>query len=145
MTEQEYLQSRVTAQRTYFSKKASKSKKYYYFVSIAKLVVSLVITVLSSAKSGASPISMIVSILSALIALTEGILLLYKFNENWIVYRLTSENLKKEEFLFKTRSGEYYNIDDSQAYNYFVQNIEAIIQSSNKQWESIYRNKREAN
>ena len=86
--------------------------------------------------------SILVSILSALIALTEGILLICKFNEKWITYRLTSENLKKEEFLFNTRSGEYYNIDDSQAYNSFVQNIEAIILSSNKQWEGIYKNKR---
>lgn len=145
ITEQEYLEKRVIAQRNYFSGKAASNKRKYYFISITKLMVSLAITVLSSATGGGSPISIIIAVLSALLNLTEGILLLCKYNENWITYRITSENLKKEEVLFKARAGEYYNTDSSQALNIFIQNIEAVIQSSNKQWESICRNKKGEN
>lgn len=145
MTEQEYLETRVTTQRKYFSEKATSYKKYYYITSILKLVISLVITVMSSVAFEISPVSILIAVLSALMALIEGILLLYKFNENWITYRMTSENLKKEEFLFKTRSGEYYMLDDSQALNIFVQNTETVIQNSNKHWEGIYNNKRGEN
>ncbi|MCD8059436.1 MAG: DUF4231 domain-containing protein [Bacteroides fragilis] len=142
MTEQDYLETRVSTQQEYFSERASSNKKHYYVTSILKLVISLTITVLSSVMFDTSPVSIIVAVLSAIMALIEGILLLCKYNENWIMYRMTSENLKKEEYLFKTRTGEYYMLDDSQAFNIFVRNIEEVIQNSNKHWEGIYNNKK---
>lgn len=143
MTEQEYLEKRVLPQRRYFSERAASNKKRYYFVSISKLLLSLAITVLSSLMGNASPCSIIIAILSAFITLIEGILLLCKYNENWIIYRMTSETLKKEEVLFETRSGEYSAVEDKQAFNLFVQNIEDIIQNNNKNWEKIYNKKGE--
>ena len=145
MTEKEYLENRVLPQKNYFSKKAASNKKRYYVFSIAKLVISLLVTVLSSAyaSGGCSPISIVIAILSALMTLVEGITLLCKYNENWIIYRMTSESIKKEEYLFRTRTGIYYGEDGQQAFNAFVQNFEALIQSSNNQWENIYKKKEE--
>lgn len=145
MTEKEYLENRVLPQRNYFSKKAASNKKGYYVVSIAKLVISLLVTVLSSASAsgGSSPISIVIAILSALMTLVEGIMLLCKYNENWIIYRMTSESIKKEEYLFRTHTGIYCGEDSQQAFNAFVQNFETLIQSSNKQWESVCKNRKE--
>ncbi len=75
----EYLEKRVTAQQSYFSKTSSKNKQYYYFVSMLKLVVSLCITVISSATGNGSLWSIAISILSAILALAEGVLLLYRY------------------------------------------------------------------
>ena len=135
LTKQDYLEKRVKAQQSFFSQKAANNKKKYYIASLTKLGISLLITVISSFESGDSPTALIVSILSAFTAFAEGILLLCKYNENWIVYR--------EEFLFKAQAGEYYGLDENYAYNLFVQNIESIIQCSNKQWESVYKNGKE--
>ncbi len=143
LTKQDYLEKRVKAQQSFFSQKAANNKKKYYIASLTKLGISLLITVISSFESGDSPTALIVSILSAFTAFAEGILLLCKYNENWIVYRMTSKNIKREEFLFKAQAGEYYGLDENYAYNLFVQNIESIIQCSNKQWESVYKNGKE--
>lgn len=145
MTEQEYLKNRVFTQRAYFSKKATNSKRKYYVCSIAKLSISLSITIVSLVVGTGSSSSIVVSVLSALVALIEGILLLCKYNENWITYRMTNEKLKKEEILFETMTGEYFEMNKSDAFNLFVQNIEAIIQNSNNQWESIYKKERGEN
>lgn len=143
MTKQDYLDKRAGIQQSYFSQKAASNKKKYYIASMIKLGVSLLITVVSAFESGNSPVALIVAALSAFIAFTEGVLLLCKYNENWVIYRITSENIKREEALFEAQAGEYYGLDESCAFNLFVQNIESIIQCSNKQWESIYKNRKE--
>lgn len=143
MTPQEYIEKRVVAQQSFFSGKAADNKKKFYIISITKLGVSLLITVISALESGNSPVAFVISILSAIIAFIEGISLLCKHNENWIIYRITSENLKREKFLFETSTGEYNGLQENSAFNLFVQNIESIIQCSNKQWESVYKNRKE--
>lgn len=143
MTKQDYLGKRAGAQQSYFSQKAANNKKNYYIASMVKLGISFLITVVSAFESGNSPTALIVAALSAFIAFTEGVLLLCKYNENWVIYRITSENIKREEVLFESQAGEYYGLDESCAFNLFVQNIESIIQCSNKQWESIYNNRKE--
>ena len=75
--------------------------------------------------------------MSALVTLLEGILLLCKYYENWITYRITNERLKREEILFRTTSEKYFGLNKDDAFNLFVTNIESIIQNSNKQWENI--------
>lgn len=141
MNEQEYLQDRVEKQQKYFSNTAMICKKRYYIFSVAKLIASLIITALSSANYD-SPCSIIIAILSLLVAFTEGILLLFKYRESWVMHRITSEKIKSEENLYKTRAGEYYKTKDEDAFNILVQNIESIIQSNNSSWEGIHKSKR---
>lgn len=143
VTKQDYLEKRVREQQSFFSQKAANNKKKYYIISMVKLGISLLIAVISAFKSGDSPSALIVAVLSAVVAFTEGVLLLCKYNENWVIYRITSENIKREEFLFEAQAGEYYGLDEDSAFNLFVQNIESIIQCSNKQWESVCKNGKE--
>lgn len=143
MEPQEYIEKRVVAQQSFFSSKAANNKKKFYIISITKLGISLLITVISALESGNTPIALVISILSAIIAFIEGISLLCKHNENWIIYRITSENLKREKFFFEAAAGEYNGLEEDSAFNLFVQNIESIIQCSNKQWESVYKNRKE--
>lgn len=143
MEPHEYIEKRVVVQQSFFSSKAADNKKKFYIISITKLGVSLLITVISALESGNSPVAFVISILSAIVAFIEGVSLLCKHNENWIIYRITSENLKREKFLFETSTGEYNGLEENSAFNLFVQNIESIIQCSNKQWESVYKNRKE--
>lgn len=143
MEPHEYIEKRVVAQQSFFSSKAADNKKKFYIISITKLGVSLLITVISALESGNSPVAFVISILSTIVAFIEGVSLLCKHNENWIIYRITSENLKREKFLFETSTGEYNGLEENSAFNLFVQNIESIIQCSNKQWESVYKNRKE--
>lgn len=142
MTEEKYMEDRVNEQCKYFSKKAYSNKKNHYTVSIIKLIISLAITIVSSVMGDGSIESIVIAVLSALLALIEGVLLLFRFPENWITYRMTSEQLKREKFLFEAKAGEYYNIDNMDAYNLFVQNVEGIILNCNKEWKEKNNSKR---
>ena len=66
-----------------------------------------------------------------LIAAIEGILGLYKFQEDWVNYRKTAESLKREKFLYLTKSGDYKK---ENAFELFVTRIENILAKENANW-----------
>lgn len=135
MSEEEYLKNRVAEQKKYFSLSAKKNKKIYMTISMSRLFLSLSIAILSPILGESSPGSIVVSILAAIIAFLDGVIFLKKSNENWINYRMTNEQLKKEECLFVTKSEKYFDLDEKDRFNMFVQNIESIIQNTNQNWE----------
>ncbi|MCP4762714.1 MAG: DUF4231 domain-containing protein, partial [archaeon] len=65
------------------------------------------------------------------IALKSGALSLYKFKDNWIKYRTTSESLKHEKYLYLTKTHPYHKAD---AFNLLVKNSEYLISEENSQW-----------
>ena len=135
MSEEEYLKNRVAEQRKYFSSSSKKNKKLYMIISTSKLFISLSIAILSPILGESSPASIVVAILAAIIAFLDGVIYLKKCNENWINYRMTNEQLKKEECFFVTKSEKYFDLDEKDRFNMFVQSIESIIQNTNQNWE----------
>ena len=129
MTEQDYLTKRVASQRDYFSRKPVRNKNIHFFLSISKMAISFSIPVLSLTLGNASPISIIIAFLAAIIAFTEGLALLGRYNDNWLIYRLTNESLKKEEVLYTVKAGIYHNLEPKECFNMFV------IHSSNMKWK----------
>jgi hypothetical protein len=73
----------------------------------------------------------IIGALGVCVALSAGLSALYKFHENWIEYRTTSETLKHEKFFFLTKCSLY---DDDNAYHKLVQRVEGLISKENTQW-----------
>lgn len=53
-------------------------------------------------------------VLGATVAIVTGLTHLEKYQENWIMYRITSEVLKKEKFYYENEVGEYSNLDEPQ-------------------------------
>ena len=66
--------------------------------------------------------------LIAIAAATGG---LFKYHENWIQYRATSEALKHEKFLFLGGSAPY---DGENAFQLLVQHVEGLISKENTNW-----------
>ena len=55
-------------------------------------------------------IQIVVGLIGVGIAIITAILGLYQFEQNWIEYRTICESLKKEKYLFLTKT-EPYNVD----------------------------------
>lgn len=136
MTPEDYLKERVANQMRYFSKAAESNKKYFYAISILKLTLMIIVTVISPVICGYTVYSCAVSGLSGCVSLLEGILLIYRFYDNWILYRITNEKLKREEILYLTSAAEYS--DCNERFRLFVQNVENIIDNSNRKWEKTH-------
>ena len=103
MTEQEYLESRVEDQLKWYSAKSGWNHKLYMWlrlveIALASLIPLIVVLPIVELLSKA-----LVAAAGATIAVISGAISLWKFQENWVEYRATAENLKREKFLFVTR------------------------------------------
>ncbi len=132
-TEDEYLQTRVLDQITWYDKGSAKNKSRFLFLKVSEIVLSLCVPFLAAyINSPDSPLKIIVGVLGIAVAAIAGIITLIKFQENWIEYRTVAESLKLEKFLFITRSGPYKNHND--AFPLFVERFESLISTSTKRW-----------
>lgn len=130
MNEEEYLKQRVDDQISWYSKKSSSNQKYSKTIRFIEICLSAALVLLavfldnSIMKYGSAIIGTVLSILS-------GIMGLNKFQENWIQYRTTAEWLKKEKYLYTTKSGAY---KESKGFSCFVETVENELSKENSQW-----------
>lgn len=133
MTSDEYLE-RIEKQRKWYSDKSTKNKKYYQYSSIIKMILVALIPVVSLIKYDFKLYAYLVPLLSFGALITEGIQTIFQYKDNWINYRATSEKLKKEISLYKTKSGAYKTTPELSNYNLFVECCENIISEENTVW-----------
>jgi len=55
-----------------------------------------------------------------------GLTQLEKYQENWILYKTSSELLKKEKYFYENGVGEYSNADQRERNKLLVERVESI-------------------
>lgn len=139
MNEEEYLKQRVDDQILWYNKKSSSNQKCFKTICFMEICLSASLVLLavflddSIMKYSSGIIGTVLSILS-------GIMGLNKFQENWIQYRITAEWLKKEKYLYTTKSGSYKNGKD---FSFFVETIENGLSKENSQWAKCMTTKKD--
>lgn len=129
MTEKEYISKRVDSQIEWHNRKSICNKRLYLFCSWVLIVGSILTSVMI-------PLCQVVGVvLSILVAITASISRVYKFHSKWRLYRLTSEMLIHEKFLYDTQTGAYNN--QNTAYSKLVGNVEAILMKTNDSWDKL--------
>jgi hypothetical protein len=134
MTEQEYLESRVEDQLKWYSAKSGWNHKLYKWlrlveVALASLIPLIVVLPLMELLS-----KVLVAAAGAAIAVISGAISLWKFQENWVEYRATAENLKREKFLFVTRAAPYAADD---RFPLFVGRVETLLGAESAKWVQL--------
>ncbi|WP_430597397.1 DUF4231 domain-containing protein [Enterococcus sp. AZ177] len=135
MHENEYLNNRVEHQIAWYNNKSNDSQKKYKRIKYAIILTSASIPFLINLNIESIWIKAIVSLLSIVITISEGIVSLNKYNEVWIEYRTVCESLKYEKFMYLNKAGIYENKENS--YPYFVERVESIISKENNNWVGI--------
>lgn len=121
-------------QQKYNSKKANRYKIWFYTCSIITLLCSLTTIPVVSVQT----IPTWISILTATVtALSQGINSIFKFHEQWISYRSTSENLKSEYFKYINEIDEYENLSERE--KIFAKNVNNILSQSNLSWKDLQK------
>jgi Protein of unknown function (DUF4231) len=69
---------------------------------------------------------------------------LEKYQENWILYRTSTELLKKEKFFFENSAGEYSNLGDKEKNKLLVERVESIVSAETSKYFTIHQPKKEA-
>ena len=126
--EEDYLKDRLEGQIQWYSNKSSFYKKLFYIIRATEIIIASLIPALFHW----SLIKGVIPLLSAIVAILAGLIALFKFQENWISYRTTSESLKHEKYLYLTKVPPY---DKENPFEILVKTVESIISKENTLWK----------
>ena len=127
----DYLKERVEKQREWYETKASRNKKIFIRYQTIIIILGALIPVLV-AFEGSVPLleawgGPITALIAAFIAVIAGLDKLKQPQPNWFNYRANEEIIKKEEWLYKYKAGQYRGLGDKEANRVFIERIESII------------------
>ena len=141
MDENNYINNRINEQIDFYEKKSKLNKNCYYISKLLEICFGAVIPVVSGFFVDKSWSSITVAILGVLIAISASINGVFKFQEKWIYYRITIEQLNREMSLFLSKSGVYLENNTPSIFNLFVENCEGILSSENTAWKQYQNTK----
>ena len=137
MNEKEYLDERLIGQLKWYDAKSAYNKKCYRICQLTQLVMATLITLSGIFAPKEYPwMYFVIPVLGAIIAIVSGVLGLFKFQENWVDYRTTTESLRHEKYLFLTKSEPYHNDNPLQL---LVSRVETLISKENTNWAQYIR------
>ena len=117
MDEAQYIEERRVHQIDWYGKKSIACQKRYKLLRSLEIVCAALIPFMVGPLLDKSDFSAIVAgALGVTVSIVAGLMILYKYQENWIKYRTTTESLKHEKILPIPMSpyavqklvGEYY-------------------------------------
>lgn len=127
----EYLKERVEKQRRWYETKATINKKTFLTYQTIIIILGALIPVLVAFEGVYEPLKVwsgpIAALIAAVIAIIAGLDKLKQPQPNWFNYRANEETMKKEEWLYKYRAGQYDGLRDADANQLLVERIESII------------------
>lgn len=132
---EQYTADRFQDQLKWYSANAAKNKKWHqrYHIVIASLSALITVTVaLGMHDSDSSGWHIVSLVASAAVAALTGLHKAFRFHENWVEYRTTAEQLKKERYHYQYRCGEYSTAESPD--RLFVERVEALISRQHTLW-----------
>lgn len=139
MIEEQYIKERLEDQINWYDKKSIFCQKRFKQIRIIELVCASIIPLLAGFSDSIPYSNFIIGFLGMVISISAGIQSIFKYQENWVQYRTTSETLKHQKYLFLTNSPPYN--EDSKFY-LLVKQTESLISKENSIWtKEITNNK----
>ena len=125
----DYLETDLANQRKWYSDRATATNMYAQRLGLAVMAGGGLVTFVAAIKPfGPDVATVIVAALGFLIALTQGVLRIWRYDETWVEYRKASERIKREQRLYVNACGPYADsADEEQRYKAFVIAIEQVI------------------
>ena len=142
MSPQDYISMRVEDQIKWMDAKSTSSKNSYQRLKFLVIILSVSIPFLVLFVDSFFYVKYAIGFVGLLIAAIEGMLSLYEYQNNWVNYRQTLEALRREQFLYATKSGVYKN-DNS--FSLFVERFESLLATENKSWTEFAGSKVDLN
>jgi hypothetical protein len=124
---------RLESQLGWYEEKSRQHKRWYQGLKVAQIVIAAAIPVVAAAGGSAT----VAGALGAVIVVLEGLQQLFRFQENWIAYRVTAEALKREKFLCLARAGAYARADRIEAM--LAEQVERIVSQESGAWAESQR------
>jgi len=146
MDAETFLKLRLEDQLNYYRKRGASSKKFHSWIQLLIIIFSAIVPVIVNlpvvklSDTVPNVWTLVATVFSLLIAILTGCVSFWKFGERWLDFRMTEELLKKEKFLYLTRSGDYS--DESTAFTTLVERVENLISAEHSKFQQLAREAR---
>lgn len=131
-----YLKKRYEYDLDWYDRKARRNKFIYNILQWILIILSAITPVLIELRMeiaiGSDRFVYVATIFGVLVAILTAGLKTFKYQESWINYRTTCETLRKEQYYYQARLGDYRDAADREAV--FVDRVEALISRENTMW-----------
>lgn len=149
-----YLVNRLGDQIIWYDKKSTYFKKlwerYRRIVIILSASIPFLVGLIGTDILGQQNdkfdfiLKLIVGLSGVIIAVLEGFNQLFKSQDHYIDYRITTEQLKQEFSFFLGASGKYEGLSEQSRYSTLVSNCESIVANENNRWANVARENEKA-
>lgn len=137
MDAKEYIECRLNPQIEWYNRRAGRHKWSYHILAALTGVLAASVAVTAATDVDKLFLAILGGVISSLTVLQT----LLKSHEKWLGYRSASEDLKREKYFFKTKSGHYMGLRDQDIISTLVDRAESIISSEHQEWRSSNRNR----
>lgn len=136
MTEEAYLKDRLDDQLAWYDKKSQYNQKRFKLLSVVEIIAAAFIPFLSGMEG--EYLHLLIGGLGVFIAVAAAVIALFKYQENWIQYRTTAEQLKHEKYIYLTDTKPY---DTEDKFHLLVERVESLISKENSTWATLAHKK----
>ena len=142
MNIESYINDRVDDQIKYFDRSAVKNQRIYRFSRMTAISCN-VLTALAIALTFAVPVQYKVEVGLAALVLTMIVLATYQIEEffnfgaKWQKFRIVSELIKSEKYMYLNGAGVYTSADLEQRKRIFVKRVEDIFRSTDMSYFAL--------
>lgn len=138
MDSEKYIETRLQDQIEWYDRKSSENQKKFKHLRAAEIAAAALIPFLSGISASLPFVrlagTVIIGLLGLIVTIIASLLSLGRYHEQWVEYRITCENLKKEKLLFQTRVEPY---DTEDAFRLLVQRVENLVSKENTNWSQF--------
>ncbi|WP_052691845.1 DUF4231 domain-containing protein [Teredinibacter purpureus] len=127
--QESYLEQRLEKQIQWYDRSAHFNRINYFLWQTLTIIAAALVPVLST---GDNPNVILIAVLGSASAIFAGLLSVFKFQENWVKFRASCEDLRSHISQFRVQSGGYDN--RTLAFKLLVENCERIIGAERGQW-----------
>jgi hypothetical protein len=130
-----------SSQIDWYDRKAKANQRAYKVSKIAIIVLAILIPVF--AEYGFIPgfgdsRGFLVGAAAGVIVLLEGLQVLNKWQENWILYRATCEGLRNEQHLFAEKAGPYAGLKPETAHRLLAERTSSLVMAEHGKWAQAH-------
>jgi hypothetical protein len=132
-----YVDERLNRQAKWYEGKANTNKSKFHTLQVVIIAASAIIPIINLMDFAPFETRLISSLLGGGITAITAVIQLKKYQENWLLYRATEENLKKERYLFEYGAGPYSDVEDQK--RLLVERVESIISAETSKYFGMHQ------
>ena len=141
MKAEDYLEKRLQNQINWYSAKSQWNQQCFKRLRLLEFTLAALIPFLTGLShyfpSAENTSLFLVGLLGVVIAVITGAVGLYRFQENWLQYRVSAEALKREKYFYLTRTAWYQDSSNEDTLNLLVERVETIFSEENTSWMQL--------